>query len=172
MSSSYRVIRAPLVFLDIWKHLAQNPSLARQVEVVEIQRQMTGFNFECLRPSMLPPEVHSAAQAFVRTDSSIYHTFAKQFVPHVCQAEQTLIAAVKKMTELKSFQWDREPPLLDSCLDDGVEDDIWTALRFCPNLRTLDVMDASDNKIPGSDTKFRPIQESQVCQPNTIFSWG
>jgi hypothetical protein len=70
------------------------------------------------------------------------------------------------MTGLKSFEWDRKPPLLDSRLDDGVDDDIWTALRSCATLLNLRVVDASGNEIEddgqGSTTGFRPIHDSQV----------
>lgn len=72
-------------------------------------------------------------------------------------AELSLIAAVKNMSNLGSFKWDRYPPLVDSILDTDASDDIWTALRSRSGLHTLDVVDASDV----SDT-MRPIHESQV----------
>jgi hypothetical protein len=162
---NYRIIRAPLVLSELWDHLAQNPSLARHVEHVEIQRQMESFNFNRLRPATVPPAFRPAARALVQTKSGTYEGLSKELIPGVRQAEKTLIAAVKNMTGLKSFDWDREPPLLDSRLDDGVNDDIWTALRSCTTLLDLRVMDASDNEIQddgGCTTGFRPIHESQV----------
>jgi len=167
--SNYRVIRAPLGLIGLWAHLSQHPSLARHVEVVEIQRQMKGFNFNQLQPIVVPPYFRSAAQSFAQNDTNIYSTFMTHYLPSAREAEKTLITAVKNMTALKSFHWDREPPLYDSRLDDGIEDDIWTALRSCTTLRSLHVMDASDIEIRddhryghGFVTKFRPIQESQV----------
>jgi hypothetical protein len=82
---NYRVIHAPLVLLELWNHLAQDPSLARHIEVVEIQR---------LRPATIPPALRPAAQALARTESSTYDVFFKVFVPgvRVRQAEKALIA--------------------------------------------------------------------------------
>jgi hypothetical protein len=168
---NYRIIRAPLVFSELWDHLAQNPLLARHVQHVEIQRQMEGFNFNHLRPATVPPAFRPAARALAQTESSTYEGILKKSIPGVRQAEKTLIAAVKNMTGLKSFDWNREPPLLDSRLDDGVNDDIWTALRSCTTLLNLRVMDASDNEIQddgGRTTGFRLIHESQVFM---YFSW-
>jgi hypothetical protein len=131
---------------------------------------MTGFNFEQLRQMTVPPDFRSNALSFLKNDSNLYHTFLTNSVPSTCEAEKTLIVAVKNMTGLKSFQWDREPPLLDTRLDDSVDDDIWTALRSCTTLRSLQIMDVSDNEIRddpryghGSVTRFRPIHESQAC---------
>jgi hypothetical protein len=74
------------------------------------------------------------------------------------------------MSGLKSFKWCREPSLIDSQLDAGVQEDLWTALRCCDNLRELNVTDAANETIedktePDSSLwmKFRPIHASQVC---------
>lgn len=169
---NYRIIRAPLVFSELWDHLAQNPLLARHVEHVEIQRQMEGFNFNRLRPATVPPAFRPAARTLARTESSTYDGILKESLPGVRQAEKTLIAAVKNMTGLKSFDWNREPPLLDSHRDNGVNDDIWTALRSCTTLLNLRIMDASDNEIEddgGCTTRLRPIHESQVFKFFSAF---
>jgi hypothetical protein len=102
---NYRIIRAPLVFSELWDHLAQNPLLARHVQHVEIQRQMEGFNFNHLRPATVPPAFRPAARALAQTESSTYEGILKKSIPGVRQAEKTLIAAVKNMTGLKSFDW-------------------------------------------------------------------
>jgi hypothetical protein len=167
--NNYRVIRAPLGLVELWAHLSQYPALARQVEVVEIQRQMRGFNFDGLQPVIVPPDYRTAAQSFCANDTNAYDTFLTRYVPNALKAEKLLITAVKHMKALKSFEWAREPPLCDSRLDEGADDDIWTALKSCTALRNLRVMDASDNEIEddpryghGSSTKFRPIHTSQV----------
>jgi hypothetical protein len=164
--NDYRVLRAPLGLVELWAHLSRQPSLAKHVEIVEVQRQMSGFNFEQLRQMTVPPDFRSDALSFLENDSNLYNTFLANSVPSTREAEKMLIAAVKNMTGLKSFQWDREPPLLDTRLDDGVDDDIWTALRSCTTLRSLQIMDASDNEIIDdheSVTRFRPIHVSQAC---------
>jgi hypothetical protein len=170
--ADHRVIRAPLGLVGLWTHLSQHPTLARQVEIVEVQRQRTGFGFDRLPPATVPPDFYSAAKSFCENDSNLYHSFLTHSVPSTREAEKTLIAAVKNMTGLKSFQWNRDPPLFDSRLDHDIEDDIWTALRSCTTLRHLRVMDASDIEIEGdpeygqeSDVRFRPIHESQACMP-------
>jgi hypothetical protein len=165
--NNYRVIRAPLGFVELWAHLSKHPSLARHVEVVEVQRQMTGFNFDQLRRPIVPPDFNIAAESFSKNKANIYSQFMTHYLPSAREAEKTLITAVKNMTALQSFRWDREPPLYDSRHDDGIEDDIWTVLRSCPMLRSLHIMDASDNDIRDEHdhefvAKFRPIQESQV----------
>lgn len=174
--NDYRVLRAPLGLVGLWAHLSRQPSLAKHVEIVEVQRQRSGFNFEQLRQMTVPPDFRSDAQSFLKNGSNMYYTFRTNSVSSTREAEKTLIAAVKNMTGLKSFQWDREPPLLDTRLDDNVGDDIWTALRSCTTLRSLQVMDASDNEIKddprcghGSATRFRPIHESQACARGIRF---
>jgi len=130
--NNYRVIRAPLGHVELWAHLSKHPSLARHVEVVEVQRQMAGFNFHQLRRAIVPPDFNVAAQSFSKNKTNIYSAFMAHYLPTAREAEKTLISAVKNMTALKSFQWDREPPLYNSRLDDGIEDDIWTASAFLP----------------------------------------
>lgn len=68
------------------------------------------------------------------------------------------------MSSLHSFRWEREPPLVDSVLDDDVSEDIWTALGSCIQLRDLDVTDARD------DYYLRAIHESQVCIVKELLS--
>lgn len=168
-SAAYQIIRVPLGLIKLWNHLAENPSLAKHVEVLEIQHQISSFNFGDFEPATVPPDFRSAADEFIR-DNPTYHTFLAEFLPSACEAEKALIAAVKNMEGLKSFKWDREPPLLDSFLDEGVDEDIWTALRSCTVLRELKIVDASDIEIENDDGtltyEFRPIQESQVSLLN------
>lgn len=168
MGDQYRVIRCPLGLVELWDHLAQNPSIANRVEVVEIQRQKGGFAFESLSPVVVPGEFLTTAQEFVGNGRP-YHTFLKEYLPGAWLAEKSLIGAIKNMSGLQSFKWCREPPLIDSQLD-GLKDDIWTALRSCETLRELHVLDAGDNEIldeTEADSSlwmtFRPIQTSQVC---------
>jgi hypothetical protein len=90
-------------------------------------------------------------------------------VPRLREAERSLIRAIKNMSNLKSFTWDREPPLLDSILDEDVDDDVWTALRDgCPALEELRVTDASDSL--DIDAHIRPVHHSVVSHSYTIGS--
>jgi hypothetical protein len=139
----YRIIRSPLGVSSLWNHLADNPTLAREVRVLEIQRQMGGYTTSCPKPKV-PEQFHSAARDVART---FYSFFLSKYVPSLQQAEKALIAAIRGMSGLHSFIWDREPPLLDSRFDVDVSDDIWTALRSCTCLWELDVVDTADNDV-------------------------
>jgi hypothetical protein len=169
MSEQYRVIRCPLGLVELWDHLAQIPSVASEVETLEIQRQRGGFNFGSLPPVVVPDEFEVASQQFIGNGRA-YFAFLKQYIPGAWVAERSLIAAIKHMSGLRSFKWSREPPFIDSKLDAGIKEDLWTALRCCENLRELDVLDVGDSDIEDSTEpdssrwiRFRPIQTSQVC---------
>jgi hypothetical protein len=102
-----------------------------------------------------------------------YSFFLSKYVPGLREAEKALIAALRSMSGLQSFTWNREPPLLDSRFDVDVSDDIWTALRSCTCLQELNVVDAADDDIKiyeeprgwfdsGAGTRFRRVHESLV----------
>jgi hypothetical protein len=143
---------------------ADNPTLAREVRVLEIQRQM-----DKTKPKV-PEQFQSAAQDVAGTGIP----YSLKYVPSLQQAEKALIAALRSMSGLHAFIWDRESPLLDSRFDVDVSDDIWTALRSCTCLRHLDVVDTAghdvkiyeeprEGTIPGGGTRFRRVHDSLVC---------
>jgi hypothetical protein len=167
----YRMIRSPLGVSGLWDHLADNPTLAREVRVLEIQRQMGGYRIARPEPKV-PEQFHSAAQDVAGTGIP-YSFFLSKYVPGLREAEKALIAALRNMSGLQSFTWNREPPLLDSRFDVDVSDDIWTALRSCKSLQELNVVDTADDDIKiyeeprewfksGAGTRFRRVHESLV----------
>ena len=175
----YRIIRSPLDVSGLWDHLADNPTLAREVRVLEIQRQMGGYGIARPEPKV-PEQFHSAAPHVAGTGIP-YSFFLSKYVPGLREAEKVLIAALRSMSRLQSFIWNREPPLLDSRFDIDVSDDIWTALRSCTCLRELNVVDAADDDIkiyeeprgwfdPGAGTRFRRVHESLVR--NDLLEFG
>ena len=98
--------------LGLWNHRADNPALAREVQVLEIQRQMGGHMISRPKPKV-PEQFHSAAQHAAIP----YPFFLSKYVPSLQQVEKALIAALRNMSGLQSFTWNREPPLLDSRFD-------------------------------------------------------
>ena len=132
--------RIPLGVTGLWDHLADNPTLARKVRVLEIQRQMEGHYILFRRPKV-PKQFHSAARHAAKT----YAFFLSEYVPSLKQAEKSLITALRNISGLQSFTWNREPPLLDSRFDVDVSDDIWTTLRSCTSLRKSNVVNTADN---------------------------
>lgn len=156
-TDEYRVIRAPVGLVEFWQHLANDPAVASKVQVLEIQRETGGFGVDTLKPPLIPAPFLPSAHVLLEYGEP-HNGLPDDKRAEFRNSELSLIAAVKQMSNLQSFRWDREPPLVDSVLDDDAVDDIWTALLSCLQLHGLDVTDASDN----NDVRVRPIHESQV----------
>jgi hypothetical protein len=96
---------------------------------------MCGYKIARPEPKV-PEQFHSATQRVAGTGIP-YSFFLSKYVPGLWEAEKVLIAALRSMSGLQSFIWNREPPLLDSRFDVDVSDDIWTAFGSCTCLREL-----------------------------------
>lgn len=139
---SYRVIRCPLGVIQLWEHLSQNPSLAENVRVLEIQRESDYASFDVPRAFYNAAAISRKQDVWGLQDEVPYHDLERLRLAGLKISETTLISALKNMSRLTSFKWEGKPPLIDSRLD-GFPDDIWTTLRGHETLTELDVLDLS-----------------------------
>ena len=95
----YCITRNPLGVSSLWDYLADNPTLAREVRVLEIQRQMGGYKVGCLEPEVLE-RFHSAAEHVAGTGIP-YSFFLSKYVPSLKHAEKALIAALRNIFYMK-----------------------------------------------------------------------
>lgn len=148
--TQFRVIRTPLVS-PVWKKLAKDHSLARNVRILDIQSaEVYGHSQEATLDKPVIPAGLEAPQieALVENSDSDDNDSdeedraerARDVAKNVVDldAERSLVSALKAMSGLTSFQWTRTPPLIDP----DQEDDVWATLaKCCPALSSIDVVD-------------------------------
>jgi hypothetical protein len=133
----YRDIRCRLDTNTVWQQFGTDRSLARNVRSIEIQREEWAFEYQWpdalqIPESLRPPELPVLGRDITQESLDKQRGFELQ-----------LIAAIKNMTNLASFAWNRAPPLVDS-LSSEAEEDIWTALKRCSALKELEFVDFSE----------------------------
>jgi hypothetical protein len=158
----YRDIRCRLDMDNVWEHLINNPSLAKNVRRLELQPDggmMDIWPSPIRVPKLLRPTEQPKLESYEMP--SIYLDRDRRF-------ETLLISTLKNMSNLSSFKWNRFPPLFDTRAGIGSED-IWTALRTYTALRELDVIDDSETNTvhsshldPAIYGYIRPIWDTAV----------
>jgi len=128
------LIRCTLATTSFWKHLVATLLLTQHVHSPEIQSQHRGLILHSgtsnsgPQPQPIVPNNGQKQQLILRVASSIAHQLEPRILP-VCDAEYWLIQALKNMVNLESFIWDREPPVYNSTVNDGEDENLGTVLR-------------------------------------------
>ncbi|EIW81224.1 hypothetical protein CONPUDRAFT_73011 [Coniophora puteana RWD-64-598 SS2] len=115
----YRVIRAKPSSLRVWNHLIVHRSLARNVRKLEIMDERSA------EPEVVPSGI-------MTTDTDV-ESSDDELGMHVKQ-ERLLVAAIAKMSSLRSFQW--------SCNHSPVAiDAVWPTLLKCQSISEVEIND-------------------------------
>lgn len=117
----YRVIRARVSSIRVWNHLIVHRAFARNVRRLEILDERDTTN------EMIPLGILNTDTDIESTDDEL-DIHAKQ--------EKLLIAALNKMSALKSFKWSCNHSLVSI-------DKIWPVLLKCQYLSQVDINDNS-----------------------------
>ena len=155
--SQFRVIRAPLTS-PLWKKFAENRLLAQNVRILEVQSPGDDQVIPTIFPDLEVPSVPDL-DAFEDVETLRDHYAAKHAID--LDAERILVSALKGMSGLTSFQWTRNPPLINH----NREDDIWITLaNHCPSLNVIDVIDRERPYKPLLEDAYqRPSRNPNVC---------
>lgn len=158
----YRVIRAKVSSIRVWNHLIVHRAFARNVRRLEILDERDTTH------EVIPLGITS-------TDTDVESTDDELDI-HVKQ-EKLLIAALNKMSALKSFKWSCNHSLVSI-------DSIWPVLLKCQYLCQVDINDNSvfippvepDEDSEGHTTKKKP-KAMIVCDffgrfGNYLISFG
>ncbi|KZP05079.1 hypothetical protein FIBSPDRAFT_1054303 [Athelia psychrophila] len=122
---AYRVIRCKVSSISVWNHLIVNRCLARNIRRLEILDERSTVL------QLTPPGIMASETDLESTDDEL-GMHAKQ--------ERYLVAALNKMTALRSFAW--------ACNHSPISiDNVWPSLLKCGSLQEVDI---SDNLIFGA----------------------
>jgi hypothetical protein len=158
----YRIISCRLDTHSVWKQLSDDRSLAQNVRKLEIQRDQWGYAYRQPDRLRVPVDLEPTYVPVLGRD------FSEDGLEKERCLELELISALKNMSNLTHFKWDRAPPLIDA-RSGGETEDLWAALKGCSDLRELSVVDAGDHSMLehwalDSDGRFlKPIWDSNVC---------
>ena len=178
----FRVIRTPLIS-PLWQKFVRSRFLAQNVRILEIQVAEVDDYSEIygLDPPVVPaifsdlglpsesgPEVDSDEEDPVGAIKAYQAAKNEKDL----EAERMLVSALKGMSGLTSFLWQRTPPLINPTQ----EDDIWITLaKYCPSLNSVDVYDREKPYEPVLEERDdpayqRPTRNPNVCPVNsTVF---
>ena len=169
--TQFRVIRTPLIS-PLWQKFAGNRLLAQNVRILEVQpsevdeySEIYGLDSPVV-PAIfsdlelpLVPELDSDEEDVVGSLKA--YNAAKNDMD--LEAERMLVSALKGMSGLTSFQWQRTPPLINPTQ----EDDIWITLaKYCPSLDSIDVFDREKPYEPILEERDDPAYQRPTRNPN------
>lgn len=143
--TQYRVICcSPLEGVHVWTKLKQDKSLARNVRILHIREYFHKPRKGYLVPRRVPlafiplpsPSAHYGSNSRSSTKQQT-NAYAKGL-----EAEVLLIGAICNMTQLESFTWTANAPLITSRTDSAALD-VWAALSLHTSIRNLEVEDGT-----------------------------
>jgi hypothetical protein len=147
----YRSIRTHLGNKALWRHLAENPTLASRVrELVILKENPHGLLDKKEMERVLIPDLRSVVPSGRITEADVE------------ESERLLIQALRVLINLESFTWDRKVPLINEGREvlplfglgssgdappEVYSEDVWTALRDHTQVKKLIVMDLGRNQL-------------------------
>jgi len=169
----YRSIRMHLGNNALWRHLAENPTLASRVrELVILKENAHGLLDKKEMERVLIPDLRSAVPP------------GRIIEADVEQSEKLLIQALRVLINLESFSWHRNAPLINEGQEvlpsfelpsptssdappEVYSEDVWTALRNHTKVKKLIVMSLGRNQtIPASTLS---VFDGSVRVPISFF---
>ena len=178
--TQFRIIRTPIIS-PIWRKLAKDHSLAKNIRILEIQSaEPYGHSTDATLDEVVIPEMYTdweVPQVYL-TDMVDLDDVDEDDIDKIArirdaaknaadlEAERDLVSALKGMSGLMSFQWVRTPPLINP----DEEEDVWmTLVKYCPTLESIDVLDRDKHFDPSSGEEDDSVYQRPTCNPNVCL---
>lgn len=115
----FRVIDCRLGHVALWKLLAKDQHLAQGVRELSIHKDH--HDYDCRVPPSFKDKYNERSSDLT--------------------AERNLVKALKNMSNLVSFTWVKEQPVINTRVNHKEPEDIWTALRKYTKVERLNISD-------------------------------